>query len=429
MLREGVDFFTRLHQTYGDVASWRIRNRHLFLLCHPDHIRDVLVTRDANFTKGPALRMAKITLGEGLLTSEGDFHKRQRRLMQPAFHATRVAEYADTFVRHAERMSDRWQPGQVLDVRDAMTQLTLEIVAKTLFGADLESEVREIGHAMDITVTMFDRSRNPFAPILNLLPLPSNYRFLRAKDRVFQTIDRMIADRRKQGGDNTKNDFLSILLRARDTEGDQQGMTDEQLRYEAMTLFSAGHETTANAMVWTWLLLSQNADAERELHEELDRVLAGRAPAHADVPRLTYTRAVLAESMRLYPPAWIIARQAKAAYPVGDTGYTIPEGGVILMPEWVVHRDTRWWPEAERFMPGRWLDPAPARPRYAYFPFGGGSRQCIGESFAWLEGTLLLATLARRWQLRRADADPVRLHATITLRPRDPLPMRLEARA
>jgi cytochrome P450 len=325
-------------------------------------------------------------------------------------------------------MSDRWQPGQVLDVRDAMTQLTLEIVAKTLFGADLESEVREIGRAMDITVTMFDRSRNPFAPILNLLPLPSNYRFLRAKDRVFQTIDRMIADRRKQGGDNTKNDFLSILLAARDTEGDQQGMTDEQLRYEAMTLFSAGHETTANAMVWSWLLLSQNPDAEQKLHAELDQVLTDRPPTPTDVPRLTYTRAVLAESMRLYPPAWIIARQAKAPHPVGDTGYTIPAGGVILMPEWVVHRDPRWWPEPERFLPERWLDSASDRPRYAYFPFGGGSRQCIGESFAWLEGTLLLATLAQRWQLRRADNAPIRLHATITLRPRDPLPMRLETR-
>jgi cytochrome P450 len=444
------------------VAAWRIRNRHLFLLAHPDHIRDVLVTRDDNSTKGPALRMAKITLGEGLLTSEGDFHKRQRRIMQPAFHATRVAAYADTFVGYATRMADRWQGGQVIDVRDAMTQLTLEIVAKTLFGADLESEVRDIGRAMDVTVTMFDRSRNPFAPILNLLPIPSNYRFLRAKDRVFETIDRMIADRRRQGGqggDVAKNDFLSILLRARDTEGDQQGMTDAQLRFEAMTLFSAGHETTANAMVWTWLLLSENPDAEARLHAELGDVLAGRPPSHADVPRLTYTRAVLAESMRLYPPAWVIAREAKARHVVGDTGYVIPAGGVILMPQWVVHRDPRWWPEPEAFRPERWLErkddemrsrgdegqdqsnstPHPLtpssphlssapRPRYAYFPFGGGSRQCIGEAFAWLEGILLLATLARRFKLRRADTNPARLHPTITLRPRDPLPMRLEQR-
>lgn len=429
MLRGGVDFFTKVHRDYGDVASWNVMGRHLFLLSHPEHIRDVLVTRDDNFTKGPALRMAKVTLGEGLLTSEGDFHKRQRRIMQPAFHATRVAEYADTFVHYATRAANFWRANQVIDVRDAMTQLTLEIVAKTLFGADLESEVRDIGRAMDVTVTMFDRSRNPFAPILNLLPLPSNVRFLRAKDRVFETIDRMIADRRKQGGNTARNDFLSILLRARDTEGDQQGMSDAQLRFEAMTLFSAGHETTANAMVWSWLLLSENPDAEAKLHAELDAVLGGRPPTHGDVPRLTYTRAVFAESMRLYPPAWVIARQAKARHPVGDTGYVIPPGGVILMAEWVVHRDARWWPEPERFNPDRWLTAATDRPRYAYFPFGGGSRQCIGESFAWLEGVLLLATLASRFKFRRTDNKAVRLHPTITLRPRDPLPMRLEPRA
>jgi cytochrome P450 len=459
MLGDTMAFLSRVHRDYGDVAAWRIGHRRLFLLAHPDHIRDVLVTRDANFTKGPALQMAKVTLGEGLLTSEGDFHKRQRRIMQPAFHAGRVAAYADTFVHYARRMSDRWRPGQVIDVRDAMTQLTLEIVAKTLFGADLESEVREIGHAMDVTVTMFDRSKNPFAPLLNRLPLPSNRRFYRARDRVFATLDRMIAQRRaqnEQGGAAAKNDFLSILLRARDTEGDQQGMSDAQLRFEAMTLFSAGHETTANAMVWTWLLLAENPAAEALLHEELDRVLAHRAPTHADVPHLPYTRAVFAESMRLYPPAWVIARQAKGPHRIGDTGYTIPAEGVILMPQWTVHRDPRWWPEPERFLPERWLaksdgeaggwgdgektashpttasphhpTSAPQRPRYAYFPFGGGSRQCIGESFAWLEGTLLLATLAQRWRLRRTDTAPIRLHATITLRPRDPLPMRLEPR-
>jgi cytochrome P450 len=236
-------------------------------------------------------------------------------------------------------------------------------------------------------------------------------------------------------------------------------MSDAQLRFEAMTLFSAGHETTANAMVWTWLLLAENPDAEGKLHKELDEVLAGRPPTHADVPRLTYTRAVFAESMRLYPPAWVIARQAKARHPVGNTGYVIPPEGVILMPQWVVHRDPRWWPEPESFRPERWVDrkdegmrsrgdegqdptastPHPLtprsphlssapRPRYAYFPFGGGSRQCIGESFAWLEGTLLLATLAQRFKFRRTENTPVRLHPTITLRPRDPLPMKLESR-
>jgi cytochrome P450 len=308
-----------------------------------------------------------------------------------------------------------------------MTQLTLEIVAKTLFDAEIEAEVRELGEAMDVTVTMFDRSRYPFARLLSLLPLKSNLRFLKAKDRVFETIDRMIAQRRQQGASGDRKDFLSILLRARDSEGDNKGMSDEQLRFEAMTLFSAGHETTANALVWTWLLLAQNPAAEALLHEELDRELSGRLPTGADVPRLQYTRAVMAESMRLYPPAWVIGRQAINAHRVGD--FEIPPQGVVLMSQYIVHRDPRWWERPEEFLPERWLTEQPNRPRYAYFPFGGGPRQCIGESFAWLEGILLIATLAQRWRFRLADeAAKVRLHATITLRPRDPLPMRLEAR-
>jgi cytochrome P450 len=313
-------------------------------------------------------------------------------------------------------------------VRAEMTQLTLEIVAKTLFDAEIESEVTELGEAMDVTVTMFDRARFPWARWLKILPLKSNARYRRARARVFETIDRMIAQRRQQEGGATEHkDFLSILLRARDAEGDGQGMSDEQLRYEAMTLFSAGHETTANTMVWTWLLLAQNSEAETKLHEELDRELGGRLPVHADLARLTYTRAVIAESLRLYPAGWIIGRQAQAEHRLGD--WMIPAKGVILMSQYIVHRDPKWWERPEAFEPSRWLGGQPDRPRYAYFPFGGGPRQCIGESFAWLEAILLLATLAQQWRLRLPEnAAPVRLHATITLRPRDPLPMRLERR-
>jgi cytochrome P450 len=427
MGRDIVGFLSQVHRRYGDVAYFRIGRRRIYLLNHPDHIRDVVVTHAENFTKGPALRLAKVTLGEGLLTSEGEFHRRQRRLMQPAFHAQRVADYAEVFVTFAERARERWRDGEVFDLRAAMTQLTLEIVAKTLFDAEIEAEVRELGEAMDVTVTMFDRSRYPFARLLNLLPLKSNVRFLKAKDRVFETIDRMIAQRRGQGASGERKDFLSILLRARDPEGDQRGMSNEQLRFEAMTLFSAGHETTANALVWTWLLLAQNPAAEARLHEELDRVLGGRLATNADVPRLEYTRAVMAESMRLYPPAWIIGRQAIGAHRVGD--FEIPAKGVVLMSQYIVHRDARWWDRPGEFVPERWLGEQGVRPRYAYFPFGGGPRQCIGESFAWLEGILLIATLGQRWRFRLADASAgVRLHATITLRPRDALPMRLERR-
>ncbi|HYE20550.1 MAG TPA: cytochrome P450 [Tepidisphaeraceae bacterium] len=426
MRRDITGFFAEVHRQFGDVVSFKVGPRRIWLLSHPDVIRDVLVTRADNFTKGPALKMAKITLGEGLLTSEGDFHKRQRRMIQPAFHARRVAEYADTIVKFGERAADSFRTGQPFDVRDAMTRVTLEIVAKALFDAEIAEEVDEIGHAMDITVRMFDRSRTPLAPLLNLLPLPSNFRFLSARNRVFATLDRMIADRRARP-DEERRDFLSILLRARDesAEGDGSGMDDEQVRFEAMTLFSAGHETTANALVWTWLLLAQNPEAQAKLHGELDRVLAGRTPTATDAEALPYTRAVIAESMRLYPPAWVLGRANVGEYPVPGTDYTIPPENVILMSQHLVHRDPRWWPRAESFDPGRWLAGDDAtRPRYAYFPFGGGPRQCVGESLAWLEGILLLATFARRWRLERADEAPIRLHPTITLRPRDPLMMR-----
>jgi cytochrome P450 len=433
MGRDLSGFLTDVARTYGDVAHFRLGPRRIYLLSHPDHIRDVLVTSAENFSKGPALRMAKITLGEGLLTSDGELHHRQRRLMQPAFHAQRVMDYAGVFVDFAQRFRDHWKPGQVFDIRDAMTELTLEIVAKSLFDAEIESEVRELGEAMDISVKMFDRSRFPWAALLNMLPLKSNRRFLKARVRLFETIDRMIAQRRATLSRDPKDDaagrkdFLTILLRARDAEGDDRGMSDEQLRFEAMTLFAAGHETTANAMVWTWLLLSQNPEAEAKLHEELERVLGGRAPTAADVPNLVYTRAVFAESIRLYCPAWIVGRQALKAHPVGE--WTIPAGGVVLMVQHIVHRDPRWFERPESFEPERWLGEQPKRPRYAYFPFGGGQRQCIGESFAWLEGILLISTLAQRWRFVRANDEPIRLHASITLRPRDPLPMRLEETA
>lgn len=430
MGRDLSGFLTHVARTYGDVAHFRLGPRRIYLLSHPDDIRDVLVTSSDNFSKGPALRMAKITLGEGLLTSDGEFHHRQRRLMQPAFHAQRVMDYTGVFVDFAQRFRDHWKPGQVFDIRDAMTELTLEIVAKSLFDAEIESEVRELGEAMDVSVKMFDRSRFPWAALLNMLPLKSNRRFHRARARLFETIDRMIAQRRatlsRDARDDAagRKDFLTILLRARDSEGDDRGMSDEQLRFEAMTLFAAGHETTANALVWTWLLLSQNPQAEAKLHEEIERVLAGRVPTAADVPNLVYTRAVFAESIRLYCPAWIIGRQAINAHQVGE--WTIPAGGVILMVQHIVHRDPRWFERPESFEPERWLGEQPKRPRYAYFPFGGGQRQCIGESFAWLEGILLISTLAQRWRFVRANNEPVRLHASITLRPRDPLPMRLE---
>lgn len=434
-------FLTRTARTYGDFVPFKIGKLRMHLVTDPDAIREVLVTKNDSFTKSPALRNAKVTLGEGLLTSEGDFHRRQRRLSQPAFHPQRVAAYAGAMVRFSDEMTAAWKDGQTVDVHEAMMEVTLRVVAKTLFDAELAKDIDEIGAAMDVLVKMFRRATNPFGPLLNRLPLPSNFRFLKALALVHGTIDRFIREHHESGVD--RGDLLSMLMRARDAGGgevtvdqqvggrrgaaegasdgtDAEKMTDKQLRDEIFTLFTAGHETTANALTFTWYLLGRHPEAEGRLHEEVDRVLAGRAPTAADVEALPYTRAVLSESMRLYPPAWIVTRQAK--HDVEVDGRRVPEGGVIMMSQWVTHHDERWWPDPNRFDPNRWLaEPQPERPRYAYFPFGGGARSCIGEFFARMEATLIIAAVARGWRIELVDPREPALQPTITLRPRDPL--------
>jgi cytochrome P450 len=436
---ETLSFLTRTARTYGDVAHFRIGPLRYYLVAHPDHVRDLLVTRDAKFTKGPALRSAKVTLGEGLLTSEGDFHRRQRRLAQPAFHPNRVATYAAVMARYAREQADGWADGSRLDVHAEMMRVTLRIVAKTLFDADVRAEVDEIGAAMDVSVRMFTRAMSPFGPVLNRLPLPSNYRFERAYRRLLGTIDRFIAERRAAGVD--RGDLLSMLLRASDPGDDPgtaaapggpgAGMDDKQLRDECITLFTAGHETTANALTFAWHLLAHHPEAQARLHAEVDEVLGDRLPGREDVERLPYARRVITEAMRLYPPAWAVGRQA--AEPVELAGYDLPRGAVVLASQWVTHRDPRWWPDPERFDPDRWRDDraddrAGERPRWAYFPFGGGPRSCIGEAFAWMEAVLVLATIARRWRLDAAGERHPPLRPTITLRPKGPLPVRVSRR-
>jgi cytochrome P450 len=444
--RDPLSFFTRIARDHGDVAFFTTVGRRYVLLSHPEHIREILVTQAGKFTKGPALRQAKVTLGEGLLTSEGDFHRRQRRLAQPAFHPHRVQGYADAMVRFARQATDGWdaasRDGLTIDVHAEMAALTLRIVADALFGAEVgPADVARISRAMTISVTMFARARSPFAPILNRLPLPSNYRYLAAYRHLAGTIDGFIARRRADHAATAgRADLLSILLRSHDVEGDGSGMSDRQLRDECYTLFTAGHETTANALTFTWDLLARHHEVEAKLHAELDAVLAGRPPSAGDVERLPYARAVVAESMRLYPPAWVLARQCREAWalPAVDAGsradgHVLAEGTVVLMSQWVTQRDPRWWHEPGKFDPSRWL-PGPGgaevnRPRYAYFPFGGGPRQCIGEAFAWAETVLVLAAIAQRWRLRLPEPKwPLQLQPTITLRPKGPLPMRPESR-
>lgn len=411
---------------HGDVVHLRFGPQDIYLLNHPDYIRDVLVTNSRNFVKSRGLEMAKKFLGESLLTSEGEFHRRQRRLAQPAFHRQRINAYAAVMVDHASRTRNRWEPGETLDLWQEMMRLTLGIVGKTLFDADVENEASEIGKALTSVMQLFERITNPFAGLLDKLPLPSNVRWLKAKQRLDSTIHRIIDEHRASGFD--RGDLLSMLMAAQDEEGDGGMMTDSQLRDEAMTLFVAGHETTANALTWTWYLLSQHPDVEARMHAEIDSVLAGRTPIADDVAKLRYTEMVFAESMRLYPPAWTLGRRVLSDYPVGE--YVLPAGSIVLMSPWVTHHDARYFPEPFKFDPERWTPEArESRPKFSYFPFGGGPRVCIGEQFAWMEGVLLIATIAQRWKMRLAADQIVEPKPMITLRPRYGMRMMVEARA
>ncbi len=413
--RRPLSFFPSLKEAHGDIALVYVGRQPIVLVSHPDHIRDVLVTNARNFHKGRGLERAKILLGDGLLTSEEEFHLRQRRLAQPAFHRARITAYGEVMATYAERRADHWRDGDVLELNHEMAAYTLAVVGKTLFDADIEGEAHEIGEALAAAIAAFNFTVLPMAPLLLRFPIPMARRYKRGRQRLDATIYRMIAERRASRED--KGDLLSMLLMAHDTEGNGGGMSDLQLRDEAMTLLLAGHETTANLLMWAFYLLSQNPEAEAHLHAEVDAVGAGLLGA-ADVARLPYTRAVIAETMRLFPPAWVIGRRAMSEYQIGK--FTIPARAIVLMSQWIVHRDPRWWPDAELFSPERWLPDGSAndlaRPKFSYFPFGAGTRVCIGEQFAWMEGILGLATFARRYAMRLVTGHPVVPKPIITLR-------------
>lgn len=417
-------FLLRTAREHGDISFYRIGPANIFQFAHPDLVKDVLVTNQHSFIKSRVLQRAKVLLGEGLLTSEAPLHTRQRRLVQPAFHRERMASYAATMIEYAARTRDRWQDGQTFNAAVEMMRLTLAVVAQTLFSADVEADAAAIGESLGAVLHLFDLVMMPFSRVVERLPLPSVRRFEQGKRRLDEIIYRIIRERRASGED--RGDLLSMLLLAVDEEGGG-GMSNQQVRDEALTLFLAGHETTANALTWTWYLLSQNPDVEAKLHAELDAVLGGRTPEPDDFGKLRYTEAVIAESLRLYPPAWGVGRMAVKHYQA--RGYEIEPGDIVLMSPFVVHRDPRWFPDPERFDPERWSPELRAgRPKFAYFPFGGGARVCIGEHFAWLEGVLMLATLGQRWKLSLKPGHPVDYRALITLRPRHGMTMTAHAR-
>ena len=425
IFRDPLRFFSAAARDHGDIVCIASGPQKIFLLNHPDYVADVFVTNQNNFAKGRALEKSKQFLGDGLLTNEGESHRRQRRLVQPAFHRSRVMSYGKTMTDYTLRMSAQWKNGSNLDIAEEMSRLALHIVAKTLFNADVETEAKEIGAALSTIIGNFNRVMLPFSELLIKLPWPSTIRLRRAMTRLDETIFRFIEERRASGRD--AGDLLSMLLLAQDEEAPGRGMTDKQVRDEAMTLFLAGHETTANWLAWTWYLLSQNPEAEKRLREELERVLGGRTPAVEDVPQLKFAEMILSESLRMFPPAWIVGRRALHDYPVG--GYILPAKSIVVVSQWVMHHDERFFPDPFRFDPLRWTPEAKAaRPKFSFFPFGGGARVCIGEAFAWMEATLILATLAQQWRVQLTPGHVVEPLPRITLRPKNGLLMKLEKR-
>ncbi len=416
--RDPIGFFSKLANKYGDVTRFSLGAEEVYLVNHPDLIKEVLVTNDRHFVKWFAVDRTKELLGNGLFVSEGKFHIRQRRLSQPAFHHRRIAGYAKVMSEVTKEMRNRWKEGELFDVAQEMNWLAMVIVVKTLFGAEVQSgESDVIRESLNEILDLFQRST---------LPPDEAKRFDDSRARLDETVYRLIRERR-ESGDEDQGDLLSMLLMAHDEEGDGSGMTDLQIHDEAMTIFLAGHETSANAMTWAWYLHSQHPEVEARLHEEVDRVLEGRLPEMEDVPRLPYVRQVFAESMRLYPPLWAIGRRPLKDVSLGE--YTLKEGTIVILSPWVTHHDKRHFPEPMRFDPDRWTPEEEAkRPKFSYFPFSAGSRQCLGEAFAWMETTLAIAAVAQKWKLVLEPGHRVELQPQLTLRSRYGMKMRAEKR-
>lgn len=417
-------FLARIAAEYGPVASWRMPRGRFWLLDEPALIEQMLTASGYDVIKGRGLRRMRRLLGEGLLTSDEPLHLRQRRLVQPAFHRERIAGYAAVMVDAARSAADALEDGATVPVDALMNRLALRIAAATLFSADVDDDADAIGGAVTAAMELFPASLSAFGELLDHLPFhPATRRFRTARAKLDGVVYRLIAQRRNDSRD--RGDLLSILLSTRDEQG--RPMSDELVRDEALTLLLAGHETTANALAWTWDALTRNPAAEARLHAELAAVLGDRDPTPDDVPRLAFTHDVVAEAMRLRPPAWILGRRVIRPIRLGD--WDVPARSVLLASQIVTHRNPRFWTRPEEFRPERWSNGETAGlPRCAYFPFGGGNRICIGEGFAWTEAILVLATLARRVRFCGLDPAPVPLEPLVTLRPGRPIVMRVEGR-
>ncbi|HZD47304.1 MAG TPA: cytochrome P450, partial [Silvibacterium sp.] len=406
---------------------YRVGPSDIVLVNEPEFIREILIVQAQSFIKERTQKRMKILLGEGLITSDGETHRRQRRIAAPAFHRQRIQAYGSIMVERAAAMRQAWQESAEIDVSSEMMRLSLEVVARTLFAQEVTADILSISHEVNAIMKLYNLLiALPRAEDYLHLPIPGLMRFRRARQRLDEVVYRMIGEHRAAGID--RGDLLSMLIRSRDEELDHSAMTDEQLRDEVLTIFLAGYETVANALSWTWMLLAQNPAAEVKLHQELDSVLGGRLPSIDDLPQLRYTEMVLAESMRLYPPAWAMGRQATRDVALGP--YLLPAGTYFFFSQYIIQRSAENFPDPLRFDPERFTPERKAgRSKFVYFPFGAGGRQCIGESFAWMEATLVLATLAQRWRLRLIPNQRLEVQPKITLRPKYGIRMVPETRS
>ncbi len=421
-----IEFFRSAAEKYGDIFTFRVGTQRAYFIKSPAYIKEVLKTKQSSFVKEDFLKRGKIILGEGLVTSDGDIHRRQRRLVQPAFHNDRISACASTMVDFAQLTAAKWEDNTEVEMTQEMLHLTLRIVAKTLFNADVEKDARDFGEVLSSFLELFNLLIFPFEEDGDRPPDTTAKAITHAREKIDEIIYRLMDERRKSGED--AGDLLSVLMKSTNSEDGGQRMSDQQLRDEMVTIFLAGHETIANAMTWTWYLLSQNPEVEQKFHEELDSVFTGnRAPTIEDIPALEFTRNVFAESMRLFPPVWALGRKATEDCVIGER--PIPKDSIILMSQYVTHRDPEYFDEPEKFKPERWtLEMQESLPDFAYFPFGGGARRCIGEQFSWTEGILLLATFGREWRFRMNSTKEPEPLFLLTLRPKRPLNFVVEKR-
>jgi cytochrome P450 len=476
---EPIPLFEHLHNTFGPIAHYRFMGTTIVFVNDPDYINEILVTQVSSFVRERTLKRMKILLGEGLITSDDPIHQQQRRIVAPAFHRQRIAGYADQIVSSAASIADSWTSGQKIDIADEMMQLSLHIVARTLFDSEVTADVLAVRDEVNTIMGLYN-FLVAFPRLESVLhwPIPGVVKFRRSRARLDTVVEKMIASRRTLTRIQLeqRGDLLSMLMSARyeDTEPPTQPtsaaaqsgcgcprsgfsdlgraaegsnastaavnsaasfprptsaraasttMTDTQVRDEVLTIFLAGYETVANALTWTWYLLSQNPEAATKMYAEIDAVLGTSTATVETFPRLKYTEQVFAESMRLYPPAWAMGRQSTVPIELGP--YRFPPDTHFFFSQYIMHRSPEFWPDPLAFRPERHTPEARAtRPRFVYFPFGGGRRQCIGEGFAWMEGVLSLATIAQRWRLHFLPEYPIIPQAKITLRPKHPKMMR-----